>query len=311
MSSNTKELSAKLAALAKAREEKEARHKREEEQERLEEELLQKELKRVEAEEKKREAEEWKRRKAEEEQRKKDEAKVALVAAEARKRAEAEKAETGKKRKDMEGSGEGTGMMEDGVMWYTQSDAVCEPCEKSGEVCLWRDSAWARACRACHNSKRECPVPDTRPDTRKGGVRKDGLEAGTEAGPSKKRKVAPKGKGKRKELPALELGEDVGMVLLTEIRGLRDDFRALGEVGKAILRLLDATKNDVEYIAGVVEKREMDNTGVEVEGVEGTGGGEEMEEVEGTEKGEGAEGLGGAGVEGNTGSEIEVEGTLV
>jgi hypothetical protein len=124
------------------------------------------------------------------------------------------------------------------------------------------DSARARACRACHNCKKECPVPDTRPDTRKGGVGKDGSEAGTEAGPSKKRKVAPKGKGKGKELPALELGEDVGTALLTEIRGLCDDFRTLGEVGKAILRLLDATKNDVEYIAGVVEKREMDNTGV-------------------------------------------------
>jgi hypothetical protein len=308
MSSNAEELSAKLAALAKAREEKEARRKREEEQERLEEELLQKELKRVEAEEKKREAEERKRRKAEEEQRKKDEAKAALAAAEARKRAEAEQ---GKKRKDVEGSGEGTRMMEDGVLWYTQRDAVCEPCEKSGEVCLWRDSARARACRACHNSKRECPVPDTRPDTRKGGVGKDGSEAGTEAGPSKKRKVAPKGKGKGKELPALELGEDVGTALLTEIRGLREDFRGLGEVGKAILRLLDATKNDVEYIAGVVEKREMDNAGVEVEGVEGTGGGEEMEGVEGTGKGEGAEGSGGARVEGNAGSEIEVEGTLV
>jgi hypothetical protein len=310
MSSNAEELSAKLAALAKAREEKEARRKQEEEQERLEEELLQKELKRVEAEEKKKkEAEERKRRKAEED-RKKEEAKAVLAAAEAKKRAETEKAETGKKR-GREDSGEGTRMVEDGVVWYTQSDAVCEPCDKSGEVCLWRDSARARACRACHNSKKECPVPDTRPDTRKGGVGKDGSEAGTEAGPSKKRKVAPKGKGKGKELPALELGEDVGTALLTEIRGLRDDFRALGEVGKAILRLLDATKNDVEYIAGVVEKREMDNAGVEVEGVEGTGGGEEMEGVEGTEKGEGAEGSGGAGVEGNAGSEIEVEGTLV
>jgi hypothetical protein len=308
MSSNAEELSAKLAALTKAREEKEARRKREEEQERLEEELLQKELKRVEAEEKKREAEERKRRKAEEEQRKKDEAKAALVAAEAKKRVETEQ---GKKRKDMEGSGEGTRMVEDGVLWYTQSDAVCEPCEKSGEVCLWRDSSWARACRACHNSKRECPVLNTRPDTRKGGAGKDGSEAGTDAGPSKKRKVAPKGKGKGKELPALELSEDVGTALLTEIQGLREDFRSLGEVGKAILRLLDATKNDVEYIAGVVEKREMDNAGVEVEGVEGTGGGEEMEGVEGMGKGEGAEGSGGAGVEGNAGSEIEMEGTLV
>jgi hypothetical protein len=172
MSSNAEELSAKLAALAKAREEKEARRKQEEEQERLKEELLQKELKRVEAEEKKREAEERKRRKAEEEQRKKDEVKVALAAAEAKKRAEAEKAETGKKRKDMEGSGKGTRMMEDGVLWYTQSDAVCKPCEKSGEVCLWRDLVWARACRACHNCKKECPVPDTRPDTRKGSVGK-------------------------------------------------------------------------------------------------------------------------------------------
>jgi hypothetical protein len=87
MSSNAKELSARLAALAKAREEKEARCKREEEQERLEEEVLQKELKRVEVEEKKRKEEE-----AEEKQRKEKEA---LAAAEAKKRVEAEQ---GKKR---------------------------------------------------------------------------------------------------------------------------------------------------------------------------------------------------------------------
>jgi hypothetical protein len=98
MSSNAEELSAKLATLAKAREEKEACHKWEEEQEWLKEELLQKELKRVEAEEKKRKEEEQKRREAEEKQRKEEEAKAALAAAEAKKKAEVEKAETGKKR---------------------------------------------------------------------------------------------------------------------------------------------------------------------------------------------------------------------
>jgi hypothetical protein len=95
-----------------------------------------------------------------------------------------------------------------------------------------------------------------------------------------------------------------------EIQGMHEDFRALGVAVRAIEKLLDATKCDVEYIAGIVERREMDRAGVKMEGVEGTGGGEGMEGVEGMEGGEGAEGSGRARVEGNAGSKVEVEGTL-
>jgi hypothetical protein len=74
--------------------------------------------------------------------------------------------------------------------------------------------------------------------------------------------------------------------------------------------LLQATSCDVEYVAGVVERREAEHITDKMEGVKGTGGGEGMEGIERTEGGERAEGSGGAGVEGNAGSENEVEGTL-
>jgi hypothetical protein len=231
MSSSAEQLNAKLAALAKVREQKEecckqleAELEREAEQERHEEEHLQEELKRIEAEVKKQEEEERERGKVEEGQKKKEEAKV-KKRAEAEKRAEVEKA---KKR----GRDElGTRLFENRVLWYLQEGAVCEPCKKSRENCLWRDSMWAKACRVCHNIKKVCPVPETR----RPGVEltaKGGLEPGPEAGPSKKRKVgASKGKGKEKEASESEVRADASAALLAEMRGLREDFRALGDVG--------------------------------------------------------------------------------
>ena len=321
MSSNAEELSAKLPALAKAREEKEARRKREEEQERLEEELLQKELKRVEAEEKKRKEEERKRREAEEKQRKEDEAKAALAAAEAKKRAEAERAETGQgKKRGRARSVEvviGTRMQDEkGVVWFAQEGVVCANCEKSGDRCMWRDSAStrAKACRPCATMKKECPVPETR----KSGNAKGSAESGPEAGSSKKRKLAPKEKGKGKEkereVSESEVGAGADSALLREVRGLRDDIREAAGVGRAIHRLLKRLDDNLGFVAYHVEKSfgpEVTDGGEETEGVEGTKEGEGKEGVEETEKGEGAEGSGGAGVEGNAGSEIEVEGTLV
>ena len=105
-------------------------------------------MKRVEAEEKKKKEEERKKRKAEEEQRKKDEAKAALAATEAKKRAETEKAGTGK-RKDRDDSGMGTRLYEDGLTWFSQEGVVCEHCEKSRVRCLWMNTPQAKACRAC------------------------------------------------------------------------------------------------------------------------------------------------------------------
>jgi hypothetical protein len=247
MSSNAEELSAKLAALAKVQEEKEARCKREEEQERLEEELLQMELKRVEAEEKKRKEEERKRCEAEEKQRKEKEAKAALAAAEAKKRAGTEQ---GKKR-GRAGSVKvviGTRMqVEKGVVWYTQEGVVCGNCEKSGDRCMWRDAAStrAKACRPCALMKKECPVPETR----KAGTAKGNVESGPEAGSSKKRKLAPKEKGKGKEkergVSESEVGADAGTALLGEVRGLHDNIREVTAVGRAIHRLLKSLDDTV------------------------------------------------------------------
>jgi hypothetical protein len=238
MSSNAEELSAKLAALAKAREEKEARCKREEEQERLEEELLQKELKRVEAEEKKRKEEEWKRREAEEKQRKEDEAKAALAAAEAKKRAETEQAETGQGKKRGRARSVkvviGSRMQDEkGAVWFAQEGVVCANCVKSGDRCMWRDAAStrAKACRPCATMKKECLVPETR----KSGNAKGSAESGPEAGSSKKRKLTlkEKGKGKEKEreVSESEVGGDASAALLGEVQGLRDDIRDATAVG--------------------------------------------------------------------------------
>jgi hypothetical protein len=316
MSSNAEQLNAKLAALAKAREEKEACCKREEEQEWLEEELLQTELKRVEAEEKKRKEEERKRREAEEKQRKEEEAKAALAAVEAKKRAETEQ---GKKR-GRAGSVKvviGTRMQDEkGVVWYAHEGVVCGNCEKSGDRCMWRDavSTQAKACRLCALMKKECPVPETR----KAGTAKGNAESGPEVGSSKKRKLTPKEKGKGKEkergVSESEVGADAGTALLGEVWGLHDDIHEVTMVWQAIHHLLKSLDDNLGFVVYHMEKSfgpEVTGGGEEMEGVEGTEEGEGKEGVKGTEKGEGAEGSGGAGVEGNAGSEIEVEGTLV
>jgi hypothetical protein len=193
---------------------------------------------------------------------------------------------------------------------------VCGNCEKSGDRCMWRDAAStrAKACRPCALMKKECPVPETR----KSGNAKGNAESGPEAGSSKKRKLMPKEKGKGKEkereVSELEVGAGASTALLGEVRGLCDDIRKATTLGRAIHRLLKSLDDNLGFIAYHVEKSfgpEVMGGGEEMEGVKGTEEGEGKEGVKGTEKGEGAEGSGGAGVEGNAGSEIEVEGTLV
>jgi hypothetical protein len=273
-------------------------------------------LRRVEAEEKKRKEEERKRREAEEKQRKEEEAKAVLAAAEAKKRAETEQ---GKKRGRARSVEVVIGMRmqdEKGVVWFVQEGVVCANCEKSGDRCMWRDAAStrAKACRPCALMKKKCPVLETR----KSGNAKGSAESGPEAGSLKKRKLTlkEKGKGKEKErgVSESEVGADAGTALLGEVRGLHDDIRDVTAVGRAIHRLLKSLDDNLGFVAYHVEKSfgpEVTGGGEEMEGVEGMEEGEGKEGVEGTEKGEGAEGLGGAGVEGNAGSENEVEGTLV
>ena len=185
----------------------------------------------------------------------------------------AESADKGKKQEREELDVTVGSVFEDkGVTWFVKDGQVCEGCMKSGEKCFWRDSPQATACRHCNLNKKMCEV----------GAGKEG----SEAGPSKKRKVAAKGKGKEKEKLELEsgLGVDAG-ALLEEMRGMREEmeglraeFRSLADIGKAVVRLLKMANRNVEFIAD-----QMDS-GSDVEdgagGVESGVGGEKTVGVE-------------------------------
>ena len=68
--------------------------------------------------------------------------------------------------------------------WWRRES--CNSCEKKEKKCFWTmEVGWGKACWACHDLKKSCMA---------GGV--ELLEV--EAGPSKKRKVEEKGKGKAK-----------------------------------------------------------------------------------------------------------------
>jgi hypothetical protein len=160
-----------------------------------------------------------------------------------------------------------------GVTWFVKEGQVCEGCARSGEKCFWRDSPRATACRHCNLNKKTCEV----------GAGKEG----SEAGPSKKRKVAAKGKGKEKEKsePESGLGADAGAALLAEMRGMREEieglraeFRTFVNVGKAIVRLLKTTNGNVEFIAD-----QMDSGSDAGNGVGGAESGVGVEETVGVE----------------------------
>src|SRR5882672_2984351 len=322
MPSDTEQLTAKLAEIAKSRKEKqkeEMRRRMEEEAEaeasRLEEERLQLELERMrvaEEEQRKREAAaakaEQERKELEEFKRRENEANEARRArkedAKAGKKAgSGKKAESGKKRGRDESVEVTVGSVvaEDGVKWSVRDGQVCVGCAKSGDECLWRDSPRATACRSCHAIKKTCEV----------GAEKDWPEAGS----SKKRKVAAKGKGKEKEKSESEsgLGADAGAALLGEIRGLREEiggvreeigglraeFRTLGSVGRTIVRLLKTSNESVDYIADRMD---------ELTGNNSESGDEEAKGVDGVDGVDGD-----VGVEGNVGGEgmeVEMEETL-
>src|SRR5882724_4477 len=335
MSSNAEQVTAQIAMLTKARKQKEEMWRQMEAEaaaNRLEEERLEQELERMRlaeeerqkreaaaaAEEAKRQAEQAARDLAEFKRRERklleaiDQKKRELRAkkekeeaerraeterkkAEAAKRTELEKgtetADKGKKRSREESVEVTVGAMisEDGVMWYLKEGRVCKWCEKAGAKCFWRDAQRAKACRRCHSMKKTC-LP---------------AEVATEAGPSKKRKVAPpKGKGKEKEKATeTEVGEEIGMALLEEMRGMRTemagvkesveglqvDFCALASIGRTFVKILRNVDHNVGFVADQMEGSEVEDG------------------VAGTENGAGESSTVGDGEAGNNGDGVDGE----
>jgi len=304
MSSNADQVTAKLAALAKLRQQKEEQRRQmeaEAEANRLEEERLEQELERMRlaeeerqkreaaaaAEEAKRRAEqaardlvEFKRRERESleaiDQKKRElrakkekeeaerRAETERKKAEAAKRTELEKgtetADKGKKRSREESVEVTVGAMleEDGVVWHLKEGRICKWCAKAGEKCFWREVQWATACQRCHMLKKTCAAAEVMTEV-------------TEAGPLKKRKVAPpKGKGKEKEKMETEMGEETGAALLAEMRGMRTEmvgvresieglcaeFQTLANVSRMIVKLLQNTDENVGFIADQMDGSE-------------------------------------------------------
>src|SRR5258705_2775961 len=97
----------------------------------------------------------------------------------------------------------------------------------------------------------------------------------TEADQSKKRKVAPpKGKGKEKEKATeTEVGEEIGMALLEEMRGmrtemavvresvegLRADFRTLAGIGRTFVKILRNVDHNVGFVADQMDESEVED----------------------------------------------------
>ena len=118
--------------------------------------------------------------------------------------------------------------MEHGVEWMVKEGVVCELCKKKEKKCFWRmEARRGKACLACHNLKKSCSAG-----------RVEELE--TEVGPSKKRKVEGKGKGKAVtpnsgvvESTAMDVLRDI----LKELKGLRaevGDLRVFAQHTKTV-----------------------------------------------------------------------------
>lgn len=122
-------------------------------------------------------------------------------------------------------------LVDDGVVWKMKEGRVCASCADAERRCHWRDdNSRARSCYHCKFAKKTCAVVG-------------------EAGLSKRKKVEGKGKQKEKEKEKVaeesELDTDSGAALLAEMQGLREEvdglrteFRAMAEVGRAIVKLL-------------------------------------------------------------------------
>ena len=108
----------------------------------------------------------------------------------------------------------GSFLTEHGVEWMVKEGVVCKSCDKKEKKCFWRmEARQGKACLACHNLKKSCSAS---------GVE----ESEAEVGPSKRRRVEGKGKGKEKvATPNSRVVEstatDVLQDILKELKGLR------------------------------------------------------------------------------------------
>ena len=256
MSSNT--IATKLTECANARKLLEEHHKQlelEAEHECLKEERLAKELEEMKAEEERKAEEKREAERRAEEQRKQEEEEARVTKAFAQKEAEKRKKELKRSRleseteveaeleKEEERTGE-SAMMDRKIVRRTKAGKICEECWKGDRKCLWLEAlSRTKACHSCSALKVKCVMA--------------GQES-SEAGPSKKRKVAvDKGKGKAEEVketkskPEFRFRELVEELcgLRQDLRELRTDFRSTHHVAMQISNLTGDIADSVEDMA--------------------------------------------------------------
>ena len=176
---------------------------------------------------------------------------------------------------------------------------VCKSCEKKEKKCFWRmEAGRGKACLACHNLKKSCLA---------GGAE----ESEAEAGPSKKRRVEGKRKGKEKAAtPNSKVVESAAMDvlrdILKELKGLCvevGDLRSFAQCTTTVVenrwrtqRLICMHVADLRW--HFVPNNSEGSVGVRTENEEGSGigaedkedgrdgvGNEEMRDVEMEESG--------------------------
>ena len=134
----------------------------------------------------------------------------------------------------------GSAMFDGNLIWRTKAGRICGECQKRERKCLWPEaSPRTRACHSCSALKVKCIVP--------------GEES--EAGPSKKRKVAvDKGKGKAKEVKVTKSEPEFGFrELVEELRGLRQDLKELRTDLRSTHRVAVQVSRQTGDIADCVE----------------------------------------------------------
>ena len=131
-------------------------------------------------------------------------------------------------------------MMDRNIVWRMKAGRICGECQKRERKCLWLEAtSRTKACHSCSALKVKCVV----------------LGEESEAGPSKKRKVATdKGKGKAKELNETKSEPEFGFwELIEELRGLRQDLKELRTDLQSTHRVAVQVSNQMGDIADSVE----------------------------------------------------------
>ena len=166
----------------------------------------------------------------------------------------------------------GSFLMEHGVEWMVKEGVVCDSCEKKEKKCFWRmEAGKGKACLACHDLKKSCVASRVE-------------ESETEAGPSKKRKVERKGKGKVKvATPVSRVADsvtiDVLWDILKELKGLHaevGDLRVFAQHTTSVAESSWRTQRQIgmcvnELHCHFVPENDEESVGVGAEN-EGSGG---------------------------------------